>query len=511
MRARTLMIQGTASSVGKSILVTALCRTLKQDGYNVAPFKAQNMSLNSFVTMDGGEIGRAQAVQAEAAGIEPAVDMNPVLLKPEVGSRSQVIVLGKVMQTIAAVNYYRHTSRLLEVVSGSLERLMDAYDIVVIEGAGSPAEINLKKREIANMRIARLASSPVLLAGDIDRGGVFAALIGTLHLLEKNEKDMVKGFIINKFRGDMALLKPGIDFLENNTGKPVLGVVPYYRDIAIAQEDSVYLDERSDYDRGDSRSVDGIDIAIIRLPHIANYDEFGSLEGEDCWVRYVENRSMLGSPNLIIIPGSKNTIDDLDFLRRSGLAEEIIRQAGDGTPVLGICGGYQILGKEIQDPDGVESSISSVRGLGLLDAVTVFIRQKRTVQVRARVTAGTGILAGVKGQEIDGYEIHMGKCLTQDKQGVFSVLQTPQGEAGYADGAVNTKGNVVGTYIHGIFNNGSFRWHFLNSLRQYHGLSQWNDDASVDKEDQYDRLATLVRRNLDMEKIYGIIERGING
>jgi adenosylcobyric acid synthase len=430
--------------------------------------------------------------------------MNPVLLKPEADNRSQVIVSGRVMETIAAADYYRHAERLLNVISGSLDRLRSSCDIVVIEGAGSPAEVNLKDREIVNMRIARLARSPVLLVGDIDRGGVFAALTGTLHLLAEEERALVKGLIVNKFRGDIGLFKSGIDFLEKETGKPVLGVIPYIKDIGIAQEDSVYLDGRNDVCQSGS-----IDIAIVRLPHISNYDDFDPLEGGDCRVRYVGERGKLGHPHLIIVPGSKSTAGDLDFLYRSGMADEIIRLAAEGTPVLGICGGYQILGREIKDPEGVESAACSVRGLGLLDMETVFDRQKRTAQVTARVTADRGILSGLKGQQVSGYEIHMGRCLRQNEQSAFCVFQTPQGEAGYADGAVNAGGNVVGTYIHGIFSNDAFRQSFLDSLRRYYGLSRRNDDKVMRREDSYNRLADTVRRHLDMDKIYEIIEAGV--
>jgi len=496
------MIQGTASSVGKSVLVTALCRILKQDGYKVAPFKAQNMSLNSFVTAEGGEIGRAQAVQAEAAGIPSSVDMNPVLLKPEADSRSQVVVLGKVMSTIDATHYYGHKEKLLEIVTGALDRLRSAYDIVVIEGAGSPAEVNMKATEIVNMRIARLAGAPVLLAGDIDRGGVFAALVGTLELLEPDERQLVRGFIINKFRGDVSLLQPGLDFLEDKTGKPVLGVVPYFRDIAIAQEDSVYLDERPD----DPRNYD-IDIAVIRLPHISNYDDFDPLEASPgCRVRYVADCNQLGSPGLIVIPGSKSTINDLDFLWASGLAEAIIARAEGGTPVLGICGGYQMLGRKIEDQHQVESVADCSRGLGLLDMATVFGREKRTSQVRARVVADKGILAGLQGQELEGYEIHMGRCPEQNEPAAFQVFQTPQGATGYADGAVNARGNVIGTYIHGLFNQDSFCRAFVAALRRYHGLPQPGEYSTIDRQAQYNRLAELVRRHLDMERIYMILE-----
>ncbi len=504
MQGRVIMIQGTASSVGKSILVAALCRILKQDGYKVAPFKAQNMSLNSFVTREGGEIGRAQAVQAEAAGIEPHVDMNPVLLKPEADNRSQVIVLGRVMDTIATADYYGHTGKLLEVVSASLEKLRSVYDIVVIEGAGSPAEVNLKEREIVNMRIAKLAKSPVLLVGDIDRGGVFASLCGTLHLLEDDERELVKGLVINKFRGDISLFSSGIDFLEKETGKPVLGVIPYLKDINIAQEDSVFLDERKDRE-----TSGGLDIAVIRLPHISNFDDFDPLECAGCRVRYVDTPCGLGKPHLIIIPGSKNTISDLVFLNDSGLAESIIACANEGVPVLGICGGYQMLGRIIDDPEGMESGGVQVKGLGLLDTATVFTPQKRTVQIKAKVTCDRGILKGLYGCEVSGYEIHMGQSIVNDNRFAFHVYQSLQGESEYDEGAINREGNVFGTYLHGIFNSDTFRNGFLKSLRRYHGLPESSNGITMGREASYDRLAQEVRRHLDMKKVYEIIEAGI--
>ena len=359
----------------------------------------------------------------------------------------------------------------------------------------------MKKHEIVNMRIARLAGSPVLLAGDIDRGGVFAAIAGTLYLLDENEREMTKGFIINKFRGDITLLQPGIDFLEKDSGKPVLGVVPYLRHIAIPQEDSVYLDERSN-----NKAAGGIEIAVIRLPHISNYDDFDPLEEDGCRVNYVNSLNELGRPHLIILPGSKSVAADLYLLWNSGVAEEIIRQAKGGVPVLGICGGYQMLGREIKDPERVESAAPSAKGLGLLDIITVFDKHKRTVQVRAQVAADKGLLSGLKGQAVSGYEIHMGKCLMQNEQSAFSVLQTPRRDAEYEDGAVNSAGKVIGTFIHGIFNNASFRQGFLDSLRQCHGLAKVDSPAKKQDEDRYDRLAACIRPHLDMKRIYRIIE-----
>ncbi len=504
MPAKTLMVQGTSSSVGKSILVTALCRIFRQDGLRVEPFKAQNMALNSFVTADGGEMGRAQVVQAEAAGIPPSVDMNPVLLKPEADSGCQVIVRGRVARTVRAEEYYQYTPQLLEVVEDSLKRLTSAYDIVVIEGAGSPAEINLKEREIANMRVARMARAPVLLVGDIDRGGVFASLVGTLELLEEDERDYIKGFIINKFRGDLKLLQPGLDFLEKRTSKPVLGVVPYFRDIRIAQEDSVYLEERQpDKQAGD------LDVAIIRLPHISNYDDFDPLEEAGCRVRYVVSPQELGSPNLIILPGTKTTVSDLEYLWQSGLADEVVRQAREGTPVIGVCGGYQMLGKQIRDPQRVESSVEEASGLGLLDVVTDFVAEKSTTQVRARVQTDRGLLAGMKGQEMVGYEIHMGQ--TRCDEGAFRVFETPQGPADYSDGTLDAEGNILGTYMHGLFHNSGFRQGLLSHLRRRSGLADRPAGLAADKEQQYDRLADLVRRSLDIPAVYRIVEAGIGG
>ncbi len=494
------MIQGTTSSAGKSVMVTALCRIFKQDGYRVAPFKAQNMALNSYVTASGGEIGRAQVVQAEAAGIAPTVDMNPVLLKPTTDTGCQVIVMGKVARTISARDYYQYTPDLLKTVAEALERLRSAYDIVVIEGAGSPAEINLKDREIANMRVAKMAASPVLLVGDIDRGGVYASLVGTMELLDEDERALVKGFIINKFRGDVTLIKSANDFLEKRTGKPVLGVVPFFRDIRIAQEDSVYLDERQDARRGD------LDIAVIRLPHISNYDDFDPFEDAGCAVRFITRSSELGSPHLIILPGTKSTVADLAHLRHLGLADEILRKAKNGTPVVGICGGYQMLGQKILDPHQAESSETETAGLSLLDVTTEFSREKSTRQVRARVIAEAGLLAGTKGQEVAGYEIHMGQTRCGEKTCAFQIIATPGSPADYTDGVLNPGGTVIGTYLHGLFHNDNFRRTFITNLRRYWGLPENAESNATEKDKEYDKLAALVRRSIDIPQIYHIME-----
>ncbi|MCX5999484.1 MAG: cobyric acid synthase [Chloroflexi bacterium] len=504
--AKTLMVQGTASSVGKSILVAAFCRIFKQEGYRVAPFKAQNMALNSFVTPEGGEIGRAQAVQAEAAGVAPSVDMNPILLKPEGDNRSQLIVRGRVAGIVTADAYYRRTDDLLPTVADSLARLCATYDIVVIEGAGSPAEINLREREIVNMRVARLAQAPVVLVGDIDRGGVFAALVGTLALLEDDERRYVRGLIINKFRGDISLLQPGLDVLQKRTSRPVLGVVPYFKDIFIAQEDSVYLDERPQ-----SRSAADLDIAIIRLSHVSNYDDFDPLEQEGCRVRYVENVSELGSPDAIIIPGTKTTMKDLRYIWSSGLAEAIVRRAKGGTPVVGICGGYQMLGRSIRDPGGVEveEGVGEAIGLGLLDVVTTFGPQKSTTQVRGQVIADKGILAGTKGEVVTGYEIHMGQTVAGADSSILRLREVPDGQVDYLDGAMNAQGMVLGTYVHGLFHNQAFRQTVLNNLRRRRGLGERWGGIAADKERQYDKLADHVRRSLDMAAVRRIVAEGV--
>ncbi|MBM4447450.1 MAG: cobyric acid synthase [Chloroflexi bacterium] len=498
MPAKTLMIQGTASSVGKSIIVAGLCRIFRQDGFKVAPFKAQNMALNSFATKEGGEIGRAQAVQAEAAGVEPSVHMNPVLLKPEADASSQVIVLGKVAKSLKASQYYSHTPNLLKIIESSLNRLLSAYDIVVIEGAGSPAEINLKEREIVNMRVAKMANAPVLLTGDVDRGGVFASLVGTLELLTEQERDLIKGFVINKFRGDLKLLKPGLDILEKRTGKPVLGVIPYFRDINIAQEDSVYLDERQ------TSSANGtVDVAVIRLPHISNYDDLDPLEEQGCTVRYVSNTSELGNPDLLILPGTKSTVADLMHLQQQGLAQAIIHRARSGIPVIGICGGYQMLGKSIHDPDKIESKQDSIAGLGLLNSTTIFHNDKTTKQVKARVAADKGLLKGLKDIEVTGYEIHMGQTSSRDCQPALHIFETSQGKVNYFDGAVGNNGLIFGTYIHGLLHNATFTHLLLNRLQQLRKLPE-TSATSISKQEIYDKLADIIRQNLDMSQVYKI-------
>jgi adenosylcobyric acid synthase len=409
-------------------------------------------------------------------------------------------VLGKVARTISARDYYQYAPTLLKTVTEALERLRATYDIVVIEGAGSPAEINLKKDEIVNMRVAKISGSPVLLVGDIDKGGVFASLVGTLELLEEDERRYFKGLIINKFRGDVTLLKPAVDFLEKRTRLPMLGVVPYFRDIRIAQEDSVYLDERNA-----AVFAGDLNIALIRLPHISNYDDFDPLEEDGCNVRYINQCFELGNPHLIILPGTKSTAADLAFLRQSGLADLVLRKANAGTPVVGICGGYQMLGQKIVDPLQVESGEIETDGLGLLDVITEFRPEKATRQVRARVIADPGLLKGTRGQEITGYEIHMGQTRRGKITGAFQVFGTPPGPADYQDGALNDKGTVLGTYLHGLFHNNAFRRDFLRNLRLYHGLPENTESIEIDKEREYDKLADLVRQSINMPDIYKII------
>ncbi len=496
------MIQGTASSAGKSLLVAALCRIFRQDGVRVAPFKAQNMALNSFVTREGHEMGRAQVVQAQAAGLEPHVDMNPILLKPEQDARSQVVVMGKPWAAIAAGEYYRRKGELWPVVTAALDRLRERYDLVVIEGAGSPAEINLRESDIVNMAVARYARAPVLLVGDIDRGGVFASLVGTMALLEEDERRLIKGFVINKFRGDVSLLRDGLAMLEQRTGVPVLGVVPFIRDLQIAEEDSVALDDVSRAEDRGQGIRDRVDIAVIRLPRISNFDDFDALALEaGVQVRFVDDPDRLGCPQAVILPGTKSTIADLLWLRRVGLARALCELAENGTPVVGICGGYQMLGRTISDPEGVESAEGQVEGLGLLPVDTVFEVVKATYQVRARIETDRGFFAEIEGQEIEGYEIHMGH--SRGGEPAFRLLARGDRPVDASDGAVDQKGQVFGTYLHGLFDNPNLRRAWLRSLgwdAAFSGLSM----IEV-REREYDRLARQVRESLDMERVYRIV------
>lgn len=506
---KVLMVQGTASHVGKSVLVAALCRIFRQDGFRVAPFKAQNMSNNSYVTPDGGEIGRAQAVQAEAAGIEPSVEMNPILLKPEADSRSQVVLLGKPAQSAGASYFSSMKPHLWKAVSESLDKLREQYDILVIEGAGSPAEVNLKRTEIVNMRVARYANAPVLLAGDIDRGGVFASLVGTLELLEPEERDCIKAFIINKFRGDVTLLEPGLRFLEERTGIPVAGVVPYFHDIHIPEEDAVSLEERV---RMKSKNDYLLDVAVIGLPHISNFDDFDPLKRENgVRLRYVEPNDKLGEPDLIIIPGSKTTVADLEYLRRMGLAEEITTLYRRGTYVIGICGGFQMLGQGILDPKGVESPHREIEGLGLLSVTTIFEDSKETHRIRGTVTETPGLLQGARGLPVEGYEIHMGRSIfadagpdAQGNRAPFHLNERSGKSWDQFDGAIDPCGRVMGTYIHGLFYNLGLRRVILRRLAEEKGVILPEGEYLQSRDEEYDKLAGLVRGSLNMDMVYRI-------
>ncbi len=500
-----IMLMGTSSHVGKSILTTALCRIFYQAGTHVVPFKAQNMALNSYVTEEGLEMGRAQVAQAEAAGLRPMMDMNPVLLKPIGDSRSQVILAGKPVGNMNAREYHTgYSLKAFEEVKKSLARLQKAYDCLVIEGAGSPAEINLKANDIVNMRVAKYLQAPVLLIADIDRGGALASLVGTLELLDEEERALVKGLIINKFRGDVSLLKPAVDFLEVKTGKPVLGIVPHIEDLGIDDEDSVSLEDKKETERRD------LDIVVLRLPKLSNFTDFDALEAEpDVSLRYVSDQSDLGKPDLILLPGSKNTTEDLLFLRNTGLEEAIRALHVSGAPLVGICGGYQMLGNRIHDPNHVESNHSHTAGLGYLPMETTFYAGKHMTQVTAKADF-TFLGKPFHRENLPGYEIHMGETEFQEEiPHPFCVLEQ-QGEAYVLDGAVSSDGTVLGTYIHGIFDGDAFRRDFLNLLRERKGLPALPEQRNVhrEKEKAYDRLADIVRQSLDMEQLAAIMGAG---
>jgi adenosylcobyric acid synthase len=504
MLAPALMVQGTASSVGKSLLAAALCRFFQGEGLRVAPFKAQNMALNSAVTPDGLEIGRAQAVQAEAARVASSAVMNPILLKPEGDRRCQVVLLGKPIGSLTAAEYHEYKPRLHGVIADSLHELRSTFDVVVIEGAGSPAEVNLKDRDIANMHVARLARAPVLLVGDIDRGGVFASFIGTMELLEPDERDLVAAFIVNKFRGDLALLAPGLEFLVRRTGKPVLGTVPYISSLRIADEDSVSLEDRAGRARP---GPDRLDIAVVRLPRIANHDDFQPLEHEaGVVVRFAERAGAVDGADLVILPGSKNTASDLMWLRASGIAAVIEARARRGEPVLGICGGCQMLGEAIDDVDGVESAEAHVTGLGLIPVRTRFERTKVTAPVRARIAGACFLTEGLTGAaEITGYEIHMGAVeRLRPCPAPFEIQSRAGVSVHIADGAIAADGAVVGTMIHGLFEDESIRRSLLAFLRRRKGLSEPAARPIPVREAEYDRLAAVVRASLDIDLLWRI-------
>ena len=482
--ARRIMVQGTMSGAGKSLLTAALCRIFAQDGWRVAPFKSQNMALNSHITLDGLEMGRAQAVQAQAAGKEPDVRMNPILLKPSSDTGSQLIVNGEVRGDYRARDYFRMKKTLIPDILAAFRGLSEENDIIVIEGAGSPAEINLKSDDIVNMGLAELLHAPVLLVGDIDRGGVFAQLYGTVALLEPAERSRIVGTVVNKFRGDPEILRPGLAMLEEKTGVPVLGVVPYTR-AQIDDEDSLAPA------LGETRVHKPVDVAVIRLPRISNFTDFTPLEYHPALgVRYVASLRELGSPDMVILPGTKSTMDDLMWLRQSGLEAAVMKLASGGTPVLGVCGGYQMLGEELSDPEGAERG-GTMAGMGLLPCRTVFAPQKTRTRVTARVGAGP-----FEGAALEGYEIHMGQ--TRGTAEPFCVLGD-----GRPEGAV--RGNVFGSYLHGLFDSGELTERLGRWLLERKGLRP--EEAAVEshrafQERQFDILADEVRRALDMPAIY---------
>ncbi len=503
---KALMIQGTGSGAGKSVIVAGLCRIFRDMGIKVAPFKAQNMALNSFITKEGGEIGRAQAFQAEAAGIEPCNDMNPVLLKAAGESGCQVIFNGKVYATMKAHEYYAIKDKAWDVITAAYDRLSKHYDLIVIEGAGSPAEINLLKEDVVNMKMARYANAPVILVGDIDKGGVFASFYGTVELLKdskfkiqdsRTDADYIKAFIVNKFRGDINILRPGLRMIEDKTGKPVIGALYYQADLRLDEEDGLSIETNSKFKIQNSK-LKAIKIVVLRLKYISNFTDFAPFMHEpDVELKYSMWRDDIMCADLIIIPGSKNTVSDLLYLRENGLEESLKAAAEKGIPLAGICGGYQMLGKKIYDPHGVESSLKEVDGMGLLDIETTYGNTKITCQVQAQET-------GVREKPLKGYEIHMGTS-TGDI-GLFKVRRHSNSNSSLVtchsslmwDGS--SKGNVWGTYIHGIFDNDEFRTDILNLLRQKRGLpvpdAQFNYSAA--KNEAINKWADVLGNSVDI-------------
>lgn len=480
---KVIMVQGTMSNAGKSLLVAGLCRIFKQDGFRVAPFKSQNMALNSFITSEGLEMGRAQVMQAEAAGIPPMVCMNPVLLKPTNHTGSQVIVNGEVLGNMSARDYFAFKKTLIPDIKKSFKKLEEYADIIVIEGAGSPAEINLKQNDIVNMGMAEMVDAPVLLVGDIDRGGVFAQLLGTLMLLEEKEKRRVKGLIINKFRGDKSILDPGIEMLEEKGNVPVVGVVPYM-ELSLEDEDSLT-------ERFDRKSEGLIDIAVIRYPRISNFTDFNVFEQmPETAVRYVTSISELRHPDMIFLPGSKNTMGDLKWMRQNGL-EVAVKKLAEEIPVFGICGGYQMLGQEIFDPEGVEEG-GQMRGMELLPVSTVLMPEKKRCQIEGRIERLSGLFHVLSDCTFKGYEIHMGRTGTEEK----IVVTSDKNE------------NIYGSYVHGLFDEGMIANAMVQALAEKKGIEMENgefEDYRTFKDKQYDKLADTLRMYLNMEEIYGML------
>lgn len=494
MGSKSIMILGTASSVGKSVVVAGLCRVFKRFGFKVAPFKSQNMALNSFVTKDGDEIGRAQVVQAQACNIEPDVRMNPILLKPNSSKKSQVILNGKVYRDMDAKEYYTFKPKLKEIVKEAYTSLQNDFDLVVLEGAGSPVELNLKENDIVNMGMATLSNSPCILVADIDRGGVFASIVGTVNLLEPQERARIKGIIINKFRGDIAILEPGIKQIEELTGIDVLGVLPYW-DLKIDDEDSLSCKLiKNDVKKDD------VDIAVLKLPYMSNYTDFNYLESlKGVSIRYCDSVKKLGYPDLIIIPGSKSTINDLLYLRSSGLEDVIIGLNKAHIPIFGICAGMQILGKNITDKENCESPVEEINALGLLEIETTFKKEKILKQTKALADVyGKGVFSSV-----DGYEIHMGN--TKYLKPENSFVKTVSGEI---IGVCNDQRNVFGTYLHGILDNKEFCENLLFLIKNKDFSYFGNQDIHNFRSEQYDKLGDYIMENLDMAKLKDIVNEG---
>lgn len=506
MTAKVLMVQGTSSSAGKSLLVTALCRIYARRGIKVAPFKAQNMSNNAAVCADGSEIGRAQALQAAAARLAPSVDMNPVLIKPEADSRSQIILMGRPWNTLEAKTYYEKKEILWEHVTAALDRLREAYDLVIVEGAGSAAEINLRRGDIVNMAVARYANAPVLLIGDIDRGGIFAQLLGTLWLLDPEERALVRGLVVNKFRGDLALFSDGVQILEEKGNVPVLGVLPYLRNLNLPDEDAVSVESRSStsgnpqVELTESAPDSLIDIAVLALPRISNFDDFDPLKAESgVTLRYVSSAAEFGTPTAVIIPGTKSTIADLDWLRQTGLAEAVTKFAKSGGAVVGICGGYQMLGEAIADSHHVESKVEQSSGLGLLPVRTEFSKEKATFQAQARINCQRGWMSRLDESILSGYEIHMGE--TPSQSAWLEIVSRNGEQVKVADGSVSSDGKIWGCYLHGIFVNDDFRHAWLESLGWRGSISSQSEIFNQSLE----ALADAVEGALNMDLLEEII------